>query len=236
MVRTLINRVDRLVSDETQLRREKDHIRKALQVNRYLDWMMADNRMLDQLDPAQDQGVDGTEEVEEKDEVEQRVPPTTTALEGPCAPVAKKTCTVVLPYVKGVSEQLRRVFRSFDIPTYFKLTSTLQQLLVQPKDKVDEGKDVGSVYHISCDDCDATYVEETERARKTHFSEHCQKSSVGNEVSQHVHMDRPEQGVSLDRVKILTVDSKKFERGVKEAIYIRVAEPSLNKDGGCYIL
>ena len=29
---------------------------------------------------------------------------------------------------------------------------------------------------------------------------------------------------------------KKFERGVKVAIYISVAEPSLNKDGGHYIL
>ena len=86
--------------------------------------------------------------------MEQRVPHTTMALEGPCAPMAKKKYPVVLPYVKGVSKQLRRVFRSFDIPAYFKLTNTLWQLLVQPKDKVNKGKVVGSVYHISCDDCD----------------------------------------------------------------------------------
>ena len=42
--------------------------------------------------------------------------------------------------------------------------------------------------------------------------------------------------MSLDIVKILTVDNRKFERGVKEAIYIRVMEPSLNKDGGHYLL
>ena len=43
-------------------------------------------------------------------------------------------------------------------------------------------------------------------------------------------MDRPEHGVSLDKVqvKIWTVDNSKFERGVNEAIYIRVMEPSLN--------
>ena len=40
-----------------------------------------------------------------------------------------------------------------------------------------------------------------------------------SEVSQHVHVDRPEHGMSLDKVKILTVDNGKFERGVKEAIY-----------------
>ena len=42
--------------------------------------------------------------------------------------------------------------------------------------------------------------------------------------------------MSLDRVKILTVGSKKFETGMKEAIYIRVAELSLNKDGRRYLL
>ena len=41
------------------------------------------------------------------------------------------------------------------------------------------------------------------------------------ELSNRVHVDRPEHGVSLDKVKILTVDNRKFNR-VKEAIYIRV--------------
>ena len=36
--------------------------------------------------------------------------PTTTALEGSCA--QEKKYPVVLPYVKGASEQLTRVFRS----------------------------------------------------------------------------------------------------------------------------
>ena len=42
--------------------------------------------------------------------------------------------------------------------------------------------------------------------------------------------------MSLDKVKILTVENRKFERGVKEAIYIRVAKTSLNKDVGQYLL
>ena len=98
---------------------------------------------------------------------------------------------------------MRSVFKSFDIPTYFKPTNTLLQ---------------------------------TKRALKTRFAEHRRKSSVGSEVSQHVHVDKPKHGVSLDRVKILTVDINQLERGVKEAIYIRVAKPGLNKEGGHYIL
>ena len=89
--------------------------------------------------------MDGIEGVEEKEEVEQRVP-ATMAPEGPCVPVATKQYPVVWLYVKEVSEQLKTVFRSFDIPAYFKPTNTLWQLLVRPKDKVDKGKVVGPVY------------------------------------------------------------------------------------------
>ena len=59
---------------------------------------------------------------------------------------------------------------------------------------------------------------------------------MGSEVSQHVHVNRPEHGVSFNKVKTLTVENKKFERGVKKTIYIWVAKPSLNKDGCRYLL
>ena len=66
VVRTLMNRVDRLVSDETELGREKKHIRKALQVNGYPDWMLVDSRMSDQLYPGQEEEVDVKEGEDEK--------------------------------------------------------------------------------------------------------------------------------------------------------------------------
>ena len=53
------------------------------------------------------------------------------------------------------------------------------------------------------------YVGETEISLKTWFLEHRRKSSVGSEVSQHVHMDKPDHGVSLDKVKIWTVENRK---------------------------
>ena len=83
------------------------------------------------------------------------MPATTKSTVGPWVPETKKKYPVVLPYVRGISEQLRRVFRAFDIPAYFKQTNTLWQLLVRPKDKVEKGKVVGQVYNITCDDFDA---------------------------------------------------------------------------------
>ena len=128
-----MNWVDRLVSDETELGREKDHIMKALQVNCSPDWMLTYAWMSDQLNPGQEEGVDGIEGEEEKDEVDQRVPATTTAPEGPCVSVPKNKYQLVLLYVRDFSEQLRRVFRSFDIPAYFKLTTPSSNYWYDPR-------------------------------------------------------------------------------------------------------
>ena len=79
-------------------------------------------------------------------------------------------------------------------------------------------------------------IGETERSLKTRFLEHRRPSSTTSEVSQHIHIESPGHQVDLEQVKILEREPRYFERGVKEAIYIRVNNPSLNKDGGRYNL
>ena len=51
-----------------------------------------------------------------------------------------------------------------------------------------------------------------------------------------IHTDNPNHNITLENTKILSVEHKWFERGVKEAIYIRAMNPSLNRDGGRYNL
>ena len=45
-----------------------------------------------------------------------------------------------------------------------------------------------------------------------------------------------QHSVELENTAILTTESRWFERGVKEAIYITALNTSLNRDGGRYIL
>ena len=68
------------------------------------------------------------------------------------------------------------------------------------------------------------------------FSEHRRPSSSSSEVSRHIHQDCPGHAVSMDSVKILDRGPSWFQRGVKEAIYIRSHKPELNRDGGRFIL
>ena len=62
----------------------------------------------------------------------------------------RKQSPVVLAYIKRVSEQIRRVFKQYDILAYFKPMNTLLQLLVRLKDKILKEHVVGPVYQIPC--------------------------------------------------------------------------------------
>ena len=113
------------MSDPKDLEEEKAHIKQALCWNGYPVWLLegADMPPLDQptdkaveensLDPAPNQGGPS-------DPVE------TTAVEPPVLDKTKKSYPVVISYVKGVSEQVRKVMRGYGVKVYFKPTNTLR--------------------------------------------------------------------------------------------------------------
>ena len=143
---------------------------------------------------------------------------------------------VQLPYVKGLTEPLRRLYKQYEASSYVRSSNTLWQQLVHTKDPIPKTRVTGPVYHIPCSSREADYVGETERSLKTRFDEHRRPSSSTSEVSRHIHTDCKGHTVHIEEAKILTVEPKWFERGVKEAIYIRALHPSLNRDGGRYNL
>ena len=51
-----------------------------------------------------------------------------------------------------------------------------------------------------------------------------------------MHTDSLDHTIMVENMKILDVEHKWFERGVKEAIHIQALKPSLNRDGGRYNL
>jgi hypothetical protein len=208
VIRTLKHRAEGIVSDDQERDKEVTHIKTVLKVNGYPDWLLNERR-------------------------ERGTPTTQTNVP---AQSTQKRPPIVIPYIKGVSEQLRRIYKTHHIPTYFKPINTLRQLLVHPKDKLDKERTVGPVYHITCEDCSANYIGESERSLKARFQEHQRPSSTTSEVSRHIHQDHPDHTVKIENTKVLAVEPRWFERGVKEAIYIKLNRPTLNRDSGRHYL
>ncbi|XP_070532995.1 uncharacterized protein [Ptychodera flava] len=214
VIQTLFHRAESVITDTTDCVEEKQHITQALAKCGYPSWTF--NRVSKQSKPK------ATTSKARKDFV--------------------RKGQNVLPYVKGISEALKRTFNSYGILVCFKPTQTLRQLLVAPKDKTAKKDITGPVYMIPCQGqtdkgpCTQFYIGETERSLKTRFLEHRRPSSTTSEVSQHIHIESPDHFVNLENVEILDRDPRYFERGVKEAIYIRVNQRSLNRDSGRYKL
>ena len=94
-------------------------------------------------------------------------------------PAIEFKATAVLPYVKGVSEQL-----------HFKSETTLRSHLVRPKDAVNPAKQDGVVYRIPCE-CGKVYIGETGRPMQDRIKEHDRdirfSRTERSAVSEHAH-------------------------------------------------
>ena len=77
-----------------------------------------------------------------------------------------------IPYVKGVSERVRRILSRENIKTAFKPVRTLGNIFKKPKDRPDKGRLKGIVYKVTCRTCSFAYVGESKRSWKSRGAEH----------------------------------------------------------------
>ena len=87
---------------------------------------------------------------------------------------------ISLPYVSGLSENLRRILRRFDIRTAFTTISTLRQQLTRVKDVDRPLSKASLVCRVPCS-CGREYIGETKRALITHIKEHQSASRRGEQ-------------------------------------------------------
>jgi len=203
VVRTLLHRAESVVTDPTDREEEIAHVKDALRNCGYKDWTFFRGKPKDKDNPPEDQD-------------------NTSSNKG----------FVTLPYIEGLSEKLRRAFRTAGVSTNFKPSYTLRSALVAPKDKTEPLKQSGVVYEITCADCEAKYIGESARKLEKRLNEH--KSSAGSSksaVREHVVRSKGHQ-IDWDNVKLLEREPKDFSRKVLEAIHIRTETPKLNRDKG----
>ena len=83
-------------------------------------------------------------------------------------PAEEHRPTAFIPYVAGLSEDVRRVCRRYNIRTVFQSASTLRGQLTKVKDQDPLEKKSRVVYQIPCS-CGNVYIGETKRALETHI-------------------------------------------------------------------
>ncbi len=138
-----------IVTEETDRETELQHIENTLSTCGYPKWSF--KKVMEQISKKKENKTTKQKE-KSKDE--------------------KSKGMVVLPYVQGVTEQLKRVFSKHNIATSIKPHMTLRNILVHPKDKIETCDKTGVVYKITCNNCDQIYIGETGRKLSVRMKEH----------------------------------------------------------------
>ena len=143
--------------------------------------------------------------------------------------------TIRVPYVSGLSEDLRRICRRYDIRTVFTTTSTLPPQFTRVKGVDPLLSRAGVVYKIPCS-CGKEYIGETKRALGTRLKEH-QAASGRGEVEKSAiaeHAWAEQHHPLWEEMSILEQADRDDVLRIKEAFCIATAEhqKSLNRDQG----
>ena len=143
--------------------------------------------------------------------------------------------TAIIPYNQGVSEQIKRVLRQYNIRTAFKSGTSLGNMLSKVKDPLLPEDRSGVIYKLGCL-CGDFYIGQTGRSVNTRIKEHkvacrlakLEKSAVTEHAWQDGHV------IEWDQAEIVDAAKSTWERLVKEAIHITLAPPGcrMNKDEG----
>ena len=141
---------------------------------------------------------------------------------------------MVIPYVTGMSEDIRLVCSKFNIRVVFKSGRTLHSMLTKVKDTLPPGKQSNVVYRIPFS-CGQVYIGETKRRLETRLKEHrnaCERgmmenSAVAEHAWEHHHPIHWEETTGLDH-------GRGQELLVKEALHIQMTpvEERFNRYGG----
>ena len=78
----------------------------------------------------------------------------------------------VAPYIKNVSERVDRILKQFHIHLSHRLSCKIRLKLCNFKDNREPPNQAGVVYKMSCNDCNALYIGETDRLLKERTEEH----------------------------------------------------------------
>ena len=159
---------------------------------------------------------------------------------------------VVIPYVKGLSEAVSRVFKKHRVSTAMRPFQTIKNMIVHPKDKQSTSEKAEIIYKIPCKNCEQVYIGESGRKFGIRLGEHikdceCNVKSAYTKATRKLSETTMEKGAITDHqnvnnheidwegAKILERESDWRMRKTKEAIRIRTEGAVMNRDQGTFL-
>ncbi|XP_068684969.1 uncharacterized protein [Montipora foliosa] len=211
VISTLEHRANVVISETAEREKEKAHIKSSLRKCGYPEWAFQKAGGRNRQTNNTDQGDKGQGR-------------TTRA-------------NITIPYVAGISEKIKNAFKAHGISTCYKPWNTLRQKLVRVKDSVPKAKRANKiiVYGVKCEDkdCQERYVGETQQYRGPRMNQHRGPRSNPPQTSAvYTHLNFTGHAFTLTDVVVLDREEHWHRRGVKEAIWERVENPSLKRKGG----
>ena len=212
MIGTLYHRPRTICSNPSQLHKEEKHLFQSLRKCKYPNWALNRVKLKSQT-PAMKKN---------KENIGKPAP--NSRIPKPC---------IVVPYHQGLSESFKRTCKKYGIEVHLKGGHTIKGLLMAPKDKDPILKKCGVIYRYKCDrvDCDEEYIGESPRNFEERFKEHLKAPSPIYD-----NLNTSGHAVTIDNFFILGREDQNLMRTIKEALYIRVNNPSLNRNIGKYHL
>ena len=215
---TLSHRAKTMCSSPVLLQQEMEHLRKALTQCRYPKWALdkvkkrLNKSTSEAIDGVNNQGTTGTQAVTNE---------------------GKTKGHVVIPYTQGLCESIKKICGRYDIQTDFKGGSTIKNLLVSPKDKDPIVNQSGAIYWYQCGDlsCDDEYIGETSRTFGERYKEHLKAPSPI-----HHHSNLTGHPTNQNNFQIIGREGHNLARNIKESIFIRINNPTLNNNIGKFNL
>ena len=147
--------------------------------------------------------------------------------------VATVMWQMLLPRWQRLSESIKRSCRKHGVQLHFKGGLTIKNLLMAPKDKDHILKTSGVIYRYKCDrvECDEEYIGESARTFAERFKEHQKAPSPIYD-----HCNTSGHTLTTDNFSIVGREDQNLMRTIKEALNIRVNNPSLKRNIGKYHL
>lgn len=135
-----------------------------------------------------------------------------------------------IPYINGLSQQIKNILKPYDIVTTFKNYSTLASLYTNTKEKKKTEKETHTVYTVPCNNCTAEYIGQTKQYLQDRLKAH-KNSCIGKNTEKTAlknHTQDTGHTFNFDNTKILRIEQNEKKRLIYEMIAIKQRKTSIN--------